>query len=68
VVLDPLDTGSNTIALLAQNHFQVIEGGIAAGYFNAPAERLLDLYVDAAVQTLGPFAVDNPASMLPGCR
>src|SRR5262245_24182881 len=35
VTIDPLDTASNAIALLAQNHFQVIEGGIAAGYFNA---------------------------------
>src|SRR5262249_29469941 len=26
---------SNAIALLAQNHFQIIEGGLAAGYFNA---------------------------------
>src|SRR5947208_11901934 len=35
VVIDSLDTASNAIALLAQNHFQVVEGGLAAGYFNA---------------------------------
>jgi len=35
VVIDPLDTAANAIALLAQNQYQVIEGGIAAGYFNA---------------------------------
>jgi NitT/TauT family transport system substrate-binding protein len=35
VMIDPIDTASNAIALLAQNQFQVIEGGLAAGYFNA---------------------------------
>lgn len=35
VMIDPLDTASNAIALLAQNHYQIIEGGLAAGYFNA---------------------------------
>src|SRR5262249_61034025 len=35
VVIDQLDTASNAIALLAQNQFQIIEGGLAAGYFNA---------------------------------
>ncbi len=35
VAIEPLDTASNAIALLAQNQFQVIEGGLAAGYFNA---------------------------------
>jgi NitT/TauT family transport system substrate-binding protein len=29
-----LDTSANSIALLAQNQLDVIEGGIAAGYFN----------------------------------
>src|SRR5262245_64466022 len=40
VVIDPLDTAANAIALLAQNQFQVIEGGIAAGYFNALERNL----------------------------
>jgi len=35
VVIESLDTAANAIALLAQNQFQVIEGGLAAGYFNA---------------------------------
>jgi NitT/TauT family transport system substrate-binding protein len=35
VVIDPLDTAANAIALLAQNRYQIIEGGLAAGYFNA---------------------------------
>src|SRR5580700_12201283 len=29
-----LDTSANSIALLSQNQLDVIEGGIAAGYFN----------------------------------
>src|SRR5215468_8962048 len=40
VVIDPLDTAANAIALLAQNQFQIIEGGIAAGYFNALERNL----------------------------
>jgi NitT/TauT family transport system substrate-binding protein len=40
VVIDQLDTASNAIALLAQNQFQVIEGGLAAGYFNALEKEL----------------------------
>jgi NitT/TauT family transport system substrate-binding protein len=34
-----------------------------------PAERLVDTsYIDFAVQKLGPFAVENKDSQLPGCR
>src|SRR5262245_60697174 len=44
VVIDPLDSAANAIALLAQNQFQIIEGGIAAGYFNA-LERNLPITV-----------------------
>jgi len=40
VVIEPLDTASNAIALLAQNQFQMIEGGLAAGYFNALERNL----------------------------
>ena len=32
VVIDPLDSAANAIALLAQNQYQIIEGGIAAGH------------------------------------
>ena len=35
VEIDSLDTASNAIALLAQNQFQIVDGGLAAGYFNA---------------------------------
>src|SRR5262249_43242736 len=35
VVIESLDSAANAIALLAQNQFQIIEGGLAAGYFNA---------------------------------
>src|SRR5262245_48232650 len=44
VVIDPLDSAANAIALLAQNQFQIIEGGLAAGYFNA-LERNLPITV-----------------------
>ena len=40
VVIESLDTAANAIALLAQNQFQVIEGGLAAGYFNAIEKNL----------------------------
>jgi NitT/TauT family transport system substrate-binding protein len=34
-----------------------------------PADRLVDTsYVDFAIRKLGPFAVENKASQLPGCR
>ena len=32
VVNENLDTASNSIALLAQNQLQIVEGGISAGY------------------------------------
>jgi NitT/TauT family transport system substrate-binding protein len=35
VETEELNTSSNEMALLAQNQLQIIEGGIAAGYFNA---------------------------------
>jgi NitT/TauT family transport system substrate-binding protein len=34
VQTDDLDTSANSIALLSQNQFDLIEGGISAGYFN----------------------------------
>jgi len=40
VVIDPLDSAANAIALLAQNQYQIVEGGIAAGYFNALERNL----------------------------
>ncbi len=35
-----LDTTANSIALLSQNQFDIIEGGIAAGYFNGLEKNL----------------------------
>jgi len=35
-----LDTSANSIALLSQNQFDVVEGGIAAGYFNGLEKQL----------------------------
>src|SRR5262249_16328506 len=35
VVLDDLDSSANALALLSQNRFQVVIGGLSAGYFNA---------------------------------
>ena len=40
VVNENLDTAANSIALLAQNHLQIVEGGISAGYFNALEKNL----------------------------
>jgi len=33
--IELLDSSANAIALLAQNRFQIVAGGISAGYFNA---------------------------------
>ena len=33
--IEDIDTSANAIALLAQNQFQIVAGGISAGYFNA---------------------------------
>jgi NitT/TauT family transport system substrate-binding protein len=35
-----LDTASNSIALVAQNQFQIVEGGVSASYFNALEKNL----------------------------
>ncbi len=32
---EDLDSSADAIALLAQNQFQIVEGGVSAGYFNA---------------------------------
>src|SRR5262249_23342417 len=34
VELDAIDSSANAIALLAQSRYQVIEGGLSAGFFN----------------------------------
>lgn len=38
VTVDDLDTSADAMALLAAGQFQIIEGGLAAGYFNALAK------------------------------
>jgi NitT/TauT family transport system substrate-binding protein len=38
--IELLDSSANAIALLAQNRFQVIAGGLSAGYFNALEKEL----------------------------
>jgi NitT/TauT family transport system substrate-binding protein len=35
VEMDNIDSSANGLALLAQNRYQIVEGGISAGYFNA---------------------------------
>src|SRR6266851_8733037 len=40
VVNENLDTAANSIALLAQNQLQMVEGGISAAYFNALEKNL----------------------------
>src|SRR6266851_9115550 len=47
VANENLDTAANSIALLAQNQLQIVEGGISAAYFNAlekdlPVTMVLD--------------------------
>jgi len=40
LVLESLDSSANAIALLAQNQYQIVEGGLSAGYFNALEKNL----------------------------
>src|ERR1035438_686177 len=40
VTTEDLDTTANSIALLSQNQFDIIEGGISAGYFNGLEKNL----------------------------
>src|SRR5690242_17138432 len=52
--LQDLDTSANNIALLAQNQFQVVEGGISAGYFNALEKNLpVAIVMDRVTSPLG---------------
>ena len=48
---DDLDTSANSIALLSQNQFDIIEGGISAGYFNALEKGLPITMVMSRVST-----------------
>jgi len=54
VVNENLDTAADSIALLARNHLQIVEGGISAGYFNAIEKNLpLTMVLDRVSSPLG---------------
>jgi NitT/TauT family transport system substrate-binding protein len=54
VVTENLDTAANSIALLAQNQLQIVEGGISAGYFNALEKSLpITMVLDRVSSPLG---------------
>jgi NitT/TauT family transport system substrate-binding protein len=54
VVTENLDTAANSIALLAQNQLQIVEGGISAGYFNALEKDLpVTMVLDRVSSPLG---------------
>jgi NitT/TauT family transport system substrate-binding protein len=54
VETEDLDTSANSIALLAQNQLQVVEGGISAGYFNALEKSLpITMVMDRVSSPLG---------------
>ena len=54
VVNENLDTASNSIALLAQNQLQIVEGGISAGYFNGLEKNLpITIVMDRVSSPLG---------------
>jgi NitT/TauT family transport system substrate-binding protein len=40
IEIERIDSSSNAMVLLAQNRYQILEGGISAGYFNAIAKGL----------------------------
>jgi NitT/TauT family transport system substrate-binding protein len=40
VVVEEVDSSANALALLSQNRFQVVMGGLSAGYFNAMEKGL----------------------------
>lgn len=48
---EDLDSSADAIALLAQNSFQVVEGGVSAGYFNAFEKDLPIAMVASRVST-----------------
>jgi NitT/TauT family transport system substrate-binding protein len=54
VVNDNLDTAANSIALLATNQLQMVEGGISAGYVNALEKNLpVTMTLDRVSSPLG---------------
>src|SRR6266852_6556005 len=54
IVTETLDTAANSIALLAQNQLQLVEGGISAGYFNGLEKNLpVTMVLDRVSSPLG---------------
>jgi len=52
--IEELDTSANTLALLAQNQLNMIEGGISAGYFNGLEKNLpITMVMDRVSSPLG---------------
>jgi NitT/TauT family transport system substrate-binding protein len=49
--MEDLDSSANAIALLAQNRFQIVAGGISAGYFNALEKDLPVIILTDRVST-----------------
>lgn len=54
LVPEDLDTSANSLALLAQNQLQIVEGGISAGYFNGLEKNLpVTIVMDRVSSPLG---------------
>jgi len=52
--IEELDTSANSLALLAQNQLQIVEGGISAGYFNGLEKNLpIAMVMDRVSSPLG---------------
>jgi NitT/TauT family transport system substrate-binding protein len=54
VVIDDLDTSTDSLAVVAQNRYQIVEGGMSAAYFNAVEKNFpVTIVVDRASSPLG---------------
>jgi NitT/TauT family transport system substrate-binding protein len=52
--VEELDTSANSLAMLAQNRLQIIEGGVSAGYFNGLQKNLpMTIVMDRVSSPLG---------------
>src|SRR5262245_62799746 len=52
VELDAIDSSANAFALLAQDRYQIVEGGLSAGYFNAEKNLPIIAVTDRASSPL----------------
>src|SRR4051794_27339002 len=53
VEVDDLDTSTDSLAVVAQNRYQIVEGGLSAAYFNAIEKNLpVTIVVDRASSPL----------------